>query len=75
MSDDIPDVYRPRTSRWVSWQTEAPHGEERTLTFRVKAGVEYEVVPDEEADDRLGTAAISNVHHLIRESCYIKATS
>lgn len=78
MSDEeqsIPDTYRPRSTRTIEWEAEAPHGETRTLTATIKAGTEYEIVPEEEADEVLGNAPISNLNNLIRESCYTKARS
>jgi len=48
-------------------EQEAPHGEQRSLTYTLKEGFTYDVVEGEEADEALGTAPVSNVRQVVRE--------
>lgn len=66
--DETPDTYTPRKTRFVDAEVPAPAGGTRTMTFRLQAGQTYEVVPEEEAQERLGYAPGSNLTGLIRES-------
>lgn len=67
-TDDIPDTYRPRETRYEQAEVPAPGGGTREVRFRILGGTEYTVLAGEEADERLGFAPVNNVANLIRES-------
>lgn len=69
------DTYRPTRTRFETVEVPGPTGGTRTVRFRILAGQTYEVVPEGEAEDRLGYAPINNVAGLIRESARDAATS
>ena len=62
------DTYTPRKTRYVTADVPAPSGGTRTVRYRVTAGTTYTLLSGEEADRRLGYAAVNNVKNLMRAS-------
>lgn len=60
----MPDKFTADKTRVLKVEQEAPHGETRTLTYVVRAGVEYTIVPD----SKLGTLPVSQTRNEISES-------
>lgn len=72
MSDEEtngPETYTPRKTHLLSVEQEAPHGEERTLQYQLKAGMEYVVLDGDDADEVLGYAPVNHVRQVVRKSC------
>jgi hypothetical protein len=64
--DETRDTYTPRKTHVLEMEQEAPHGEQRSLTYTLKEGFTYDVVEGEEADEALGTAPVNNVAQIVR---------
>lgn len=64
--DETRDTYTPRKTHVLTMEQEAPHGEQRSLTYTLKEGFTYDVVEGEEADAHLGTAPVNNVAQVVR---------
>jgi len=64
--DEARDTYTPRKTHVLEMEQEAPHGEQRSLTYTLKEGFTYDVVEGENADETLGTAPVNNVAQIVR---------